>query len=772
VVTGGIGVSGTVYAGAFNGNLTGTLQTAAQANITSVGNLTSLTVDTNTLVVDAVNDRVGIGITNPAGKLSVIGGGVAGVTTYLGGTVDDGLMLGYVPSIGLAEIIGVNHAFSTYNDIGLRAGNNTQLYLSTNGKVGINVAPAAGTDAKLQVTGGTTNVSSLLTAYSTAAVVVVPKSSSGYSLAIASGPGDLPQIQVSANGAASGNLLIQPYGSNVGIGTTNPTETLHVSGTNIRIDGTSGEAGVYMYRGNGNAPDVRFYTSNGSIASPTATANGGLTGQIHWHGHDGTGYQDRAGIYGTVDGAVSTGTVPIALRFLTGTAGLGETMRITSAGNVNIGSSGDPNAKFQVELVGTVSLVSANITKSTDFANSARAGFPGLTNNSDGIYFGMGANGTGIPAGFGFFREASGWNTALTFYTNNVTSGPNSTSAMQEKMRITSAGNVGINNSGPGAKLHITATSADESIFKIAGSGSTNATVKFADVDIGGQGYGGSYLAWGRGGSYDNWFMVYTRTGGNVSAERLRITSDGSVGINNSNPTYKLDIGVNSGQTTTSGAGGNIRNSTAADTAPYTQARITIYGDTNVDTGNWAYLAYGSDAVARFVYAKTGSAPGQLSFGTSSATNGTGTYTEMMRMNNNGVMTLTNQPAFYAVGAGGSTAYGNGGEFILTSVQTNRGSNYSSSTGRFTAPVAGFYSFTYAIYSYAGAAQQISFKKNGSDWVVGDTSGLNTVVPNYIGGTAFMLYLAANDTASFGWRNGYSGNIYHGHTWFSGHLVG
>jgi hypothetical protein len=51
VVTGGIGASGTVYAGGFNGNLTGTLQTASQPNITSatgltsVGTLTALTVN-------------------------------------------------------------------------------------------------------------------------------------------------------------------------------------------------------------------------------------------------------------------------------------------------------------------------------------------------------------------------------------------------------------------------------------------------------------------------------------------------------------------------------------------------------------------------------------------------------------------------------------------------------------------------------------------------------------------------------------------------------
>ena len=51
----------------FSGNLTGTLQTAAQTNITSLGTLTALTGgtgdfnwDSNTLVVDSSANRVGI----------------------------------------------------------------------------------------------------------------------------------------------------------------------------------------------------------------------------------------------------------------------------------------------------------------------------------------------------------------------------------------------------------------------------------------------------------------------------------------------------------------------------------------------------------------------------------------------------------------------------------------------------------------------------------------------------------------------------------------
>jgi len=66
-----IAASGAIT-GNVTGNLTGSVLTAAQTNITSVGTLSSLavtgalTVDTNTLVVDATNNRVGIGTSSPS----------------------------------------------------------------------------------------------------------------------------------------------------------------------------------------------------------------------------------------------------------------------------------------------------------------------------------------------------------------------------------------------------------------------------------------------------------------------------------------------------------------------------------------------------------------------------------------------------------------------------------------------------------------------------------------------------------------------------------
>ena len=79
VIGGTTPAAGTFTTLTANTSITGTLATAAQTNITSVGTLSSLTVsgdltvDTSTLKVDSTNNRVGIGTTSPSEKLSTVG---------------------------------------------------------------------------------------------------------------------------------------------------------------------------------------------------------------------------------------------------------------------------------------------------------------------------------------------------------------------------------------------------------------------------------------------------------------------------------------------------------------------------------------------------------------------------------------------------------------------------------------------------------------------------------------------------------------------------
>jgi hypothetical protein len=259
---------GTNITGTASGLTSGNVTTNANLTgaVTSSGNATSLGSFTSAQLALAISDETGTGkavfATNPTLTSPTYAGTLTGSTDIL--------------NIGSG-----------------------QVYKDASGKVGINVVPAAGTNAKLQITGLATNATTLATAYSDASLVVVPKSTSGYSLAIASGTSDFPQLQVSANGAASGDLLIQPYGGNVGIGTSSPSGKLNIAGTEF--------AGV-------------------TFNSPTYPTNGTYIGL------DGTGV---LAINNRENKAITVSTNNT------------ERMRIDSSGNVGINTS-SPVAKLTV----------------------------------------------------------------------------------------------------------------------------------------------------------------------------------------------------------------------------------------------------------------------------------------------------------------------------------------------------------------------------------------------------------------------------------------
>src|SRR5207245_174903 len=115
------------------------------------------------------------------------------------------------------------------------------------------------------------------------------------------------------------------------------------------------------------------------------------------------------------------------------------------------------------------------------------------------------------------------------------------------------------------------------------------------------------------------------------------------------------------------------------DASPYTQARLTVYGGPGYDATNWAYFAYGADAQLRQVYSKTsGSGPNAMLWGTSSATDNTGVFTQTMRLSGTG--DLTPAGTLTVQGAGNSSIAGNVG--IGT---TAPGYNLDVGTGSFKA---------------------------------------------------------------------------------------
>ena len=113
--------------------------------------------------------------------------------------------------------------------------------------------------------------------------------------------------------------------------TYSPNGTLNISGT--------GEGGPQVFRDGGSGPDITLHGSRGTIASPTASQNSDMVGNINFAGYDGSAYLRRASINATVDGTVSDGSnsVPTAIFFKTGSTSREERMRIDSSGRLLLG---------------------------------------------------------------------------------------------------------------------------------------------------------------------------------------------------------------------------------------------------------------------------------------------------------------------------------------------------------------------------------------------------------------------------------------------------
>lgn len=215
-LTGATGVTAT--------NLTGTLQTAAQGNVTSIGTLTSLaisgdlTVDTNTLYVDSTNNRVGIGTDNPQSLLHLVSSG-AGLQLRLENSL--GNIIG-----GLAETANNDGVLTVRDSTGaiqsqITADTGDNSYFL--GNVGIGTS---GLGAKLQVKGDSLTSEDLLLISDSGGANLMKFSSdaSGHGNLFVRDTAGTSKILLNGGGDSYFN------GGNVGIGTSSPTRELSVSG--------------------------------------------------------------------------------------------------------------------------------------------------------------------------------------------------------------------------------------------------------------------------------------------------------------------------------------------------------------------------------------------------------------------------------------------------------------------------------------------------------------------------------------------------------------
>ncbi len=296
------------------------------------------------------------------------------------------------------------------------------------------------------------------------------------------------------------------------IGTTSSRDLGGLSRQKLTVEDTSGTAsiGIINNQNSTGFASLRFAKSRGtSVGSNTVVQSGDPLGGIVFCGADGTDMASvGAQILAEVDGTPGSNDMPGRLEFFTtadGAASPTERMRIDKGGRImfNMTSPLDTIAgSLNLSGGGSGGRIAFQGTSSSAGAGIAEIFAHWGTNKVAGMIALSGADTTNKDDG------------QLLFYTSSA--GP----AVTERMRIDSAGNVGIGTSSPITKLEIQNGSDLDNILVVRGA---DASTEYAGVGV----TGGNAIFTAGGVGSTSAGMVFRTASGGVETERARIDSAG-----------------------------------------------------------------------------------------------------------------------------------------------------------------------------------------------------------------------------------------------------